>query len=60
MTYFFDQDTSSHWYMIPFDMRDNWNKLNIENEDDVYEMFEEVFGQYRLSGGIEHINFLPS
>ena len=57
--FFFDQDCSSHWYMVPVDLKDEWKRLNTDDEDD-YETiseFEDVFGQYSLGGGISHITF---
>lgn len=57
--FFFDQDCSSHWYMVPADMKSKWNELNTDDEDDqdTIDLFEEAFGEYRLGGGITHITF---
>lgn len=57
--FFFDQDCSSHWYMVPVSLREEWNRLNTDDEDDYekIEEFEDTFGQYSLGGGITHITF---
>jgi len=60
--FFFDQDCSSHWYMVPDKLREEWNRLNtiVSNNEEDYESIEEFdskFGQYSLGGGITHITF---
>ena len=65
--FFFDQDCSSHWYMIPVKLKDEWNRLNTsgiirngdddEDDQDTLDEFESVFGEYSLGGGITHITF---
>lgn len=43
--FFFDTDDSSHWYMIPLELRERWKELNrAEDWDTVNNEFE----QYRL------------
>lgn len=59
MTYFFDKDDAGHWYMIPSELQQEWIRLNVENEEDDYEEFEEKFGNYHVGGGIENIHFIP-
>lgn len=59
--YFFDQDDSSHWYMVPENLREKWQELT-ENDIDPtdYERQEEfgvLFDRYRLDGGITDIHF---
>lgn len=43
MRYFFDQDDSSHWYLIPENLREEWYRLS-EIEDswelDEWQQFE--------------------
>ena len=54
--YFFDQDESSLWYMIPIELRETWDRLSqVENcwEFDGWKQFEDL----RLSGGISGIVF---
>ena len=57
--YFFDQDCSSHWYMVPVSLREDWVLLNTDDEDDydTISKFESKFGQYSLGGGITNITF---
>ena len=54
--YFFAQDNDGHWYQIPADRREEWNRLL--DIDDAWELPEwEEFETYQLDGGIEHITF---
>lgn len=57
--FFFDTDCSSHWYMIPIELKESWNLLNTSNEDDdeTIDKFNEVFSEYRVGGGITNISF---
>lgn len=57
--YFFDQDQSSHWYMIPEGLRDDWDELMVRDEDDEEnnEEIEDNFSEYRLDGGIRYYSF---
>ena len=32
--FFFDQDESSHWYMIPLSLKSRWLSLNSQNDDE--------------------------
>lgn len=58
--YFFIQDESSHWYMIPVDLKKRWNELcercNDEDED-AFNILNDEFAQYRTGGGISNIEF---
>lgn len=45
------QDDSSHWYCIPVELGDKFDKLLEEDLD----KFEEEFNSYRTGGGISHI-----
>lgn len=66
--YFFDTDESSHWYMIPENLRARWDALNekadeLESEgketmlEDLYGDIENEFSEYRLDGGIRYYSF---
>lgn len=57
--FFFSQDCSSHWYMVPVRLKEEWNRLNTDDEDDqdTLDEFNSVFGEYSLGGGITHITF---
>ena len=57
--FFFDQDSSSHWYMLPVDLKEQWNKLNTSDEDDqdTIDEFEKIFAEYRTGGDISNITF---
>lgn len=59
--YFFAQDDSCHWYMIPAEKRQRWNEVNKMDidTDEGYEAFQE-FEDYRTGGGISDIEFLIS
>ncbi len=60
--YFFDQDCSSHWYMIPSNLRKVWDEFtvnDIDDEDyDKQDAFESIFSGFRLGGGISEYEFL--
>lgn len=58
-SFFFSQDESSHWYMIPTSLKSRWKELNSRGEDDdeANDLIESEFGQYRTGGGIENISF---
>lgn len=59
--WFFGKDQDTHWYMVPFELRDKWREMTLNDfDDDDYdgiEEFERTFGQYRLGGGIESYVF---
>jgi hypothetical protein len=66
--YFFDQDESSHWYMIPEEKRVRWEALNEKADEmeaegketfveDCYADIENEFSEYRLDGGIRYYSF---
>lgn len=59
-TYFFSQDGDGHNYMIPSELRKEWNGLtaNDYREED-YERWQQ-FNCYRLDGGIGGIEFIPT
>lgn len=64
--HFFAQDESSHWYMIPVDLRDRWQQLNNQlpeiegwDEEDYNSAIDDEFGDFRTGGGIGHIEFIP-
>jgi hypothetical protein len=58
--YFFAQDDSCHWYMIPVEKRELWNELNsIDTETDHWydRWCDAGFDSYRTDG-ISHIEFV--
>ena len=67
--FFFDQDESSHWYMIPERLRGLWNEWEalpdawdlVEGERETLrgkqDEFERTFEPHRLGGGITHFTF---
>ena len=58
MKYFFAQDDSCHWYMIPVEKRTRWNEVNKMDidTDEGYEAWQE-FNDYLTGGGIGDIEF---
>ena len=57
--YFFAQDDSCHWYMIPVEKRELWDELNsIDTETDHWydRWCDSGFDSYRVDG-ISHIEF---
>jgi hypothetical protein len=49
--YFFDQDESSHWYLIPEEWRDEWEKLNDEEVENAWELDEwQKYEDCRIDG----------
>jgi hypothetical protein len=61
--YFFDQDDSGHWYMIPSDIREKWNKLktlDLDENDNYLIWCESGMNDYMIGGGISNINFSPT
>lgn len=58
--YFFSQDESSHWYMIPSERREEWNKareMNIATDEGYQKWCDDGWDNYRTGGGIGHIDF---
>lgn len=58
--FFFDQDESSHWYMIPSSRREEWNKareMNIDTDAGYDQWCIEGWDNYRTGGGINDIDF---
>lgn len=49
--FFFDSDCSSHWYMVPLNLKDKWIELNTSDEDDqdTIDKFEEMFNHFRCN-----------
>jgi hypothetical protein len=62
-TYFFDQDDSGYWFMIPSDKREKWievKTLDLDEENDNYKIWlESHMEDYMIGGGISNINFAP-
>lgn len=54
------QDDSSHWYVFPAEMNDEWNKMNNElydsdfEDEDLIQKFEEKFSKYRTGGDLNN------
>lgn len=58
--YFFDQDESCHWYMIPSERREEWVKareINLDTDEGYAEWCKGNWDDYRIGGGINDINF---
>jgi len=55
--YFFTQDNSSHWYMIPVTLRAEWRELITKDCEKHDEIINEDFSKYRTGGGIDHVEF---
>ena len=59
--WFFGNDGDGHSYLIPFELRDKWIEMTMNDfDDDDYdgiEKFEKIFGEHRLGGGIESYVF---
>lgn len=54
--FFFDKDENCHWYLIPEEWRDEWNKLN--DIEDAWDLDEwQKFEDCRLGGGITGYSF---
>ena len=56
---FVTTDDSGHWYIVPQELKEDWDYLRsrLENEDDpmyygILDQFETKFGQYRTGGDI--------
>lgn len=56
MRYFFDQDDSGHWYMLPEELRDTWNRLSQMSNGWEYDGWQQI-EDCRLNGGISQITF---
>jgi hypothetical protein len=62
-TFFFSQDDSCHWYMIPTERREEWSKagdLDLETDEGYEEWQKGNWEDYRTGGGIGDIDFIPS
>lgn len=63
MRYYFTQDPSSHWYLLPVKFREEFEALSeiACNDDeagyDAGDIIDTKFGEYRTGGGIGHITF---
>lgn len=49
------QDDSSHWYVIPFELKDLFFAELENGEQDEWDHFEELFSQYRTGGDLNNI-----
>ena len=61
-TFFFDQDESGHWYMIPADRREEWSKareMNIDTDEGYDQWCKAGWDDFRTGGGIGDIEFIP-
>lgn len=62
-TFFFAQDDSCHWYMIPTERREEWSKardLDLETDEGYEEWQKGDWEDYMTGGGIGDIDFIPS
>lgn len=62
-TFFFSQDDSCHWYMIPTERREEWSKardLDLETDEGYEEWQKGNWEDYMTGGGIGDIDFIPS
>lgn len=62
-TFFFSQDESCHWYMIPTERREEWSKardLDLETDEGYEEWQKGNWEDYMTGGGIGDIDFIPS
>lgn len=48
------RDDSAHWYVIPLEKAEEFNKLLYET-DDCYREFEEKFNKYRTDGDVNNV-----
>ena len=58
--YFFDQDESCHWYMIPSERRDEWQKakeLDLETDEGYGAWEAGNWENYMTGGGISQVDF---
>ena len=44
------EDNDGHWYLVPNELIDNFNKDLDENDDDLD--FDEKYGEYRTGGDL--------
>jgi len=49
------QDESGHWYVIPFEMKDEFNSDLDGYNDDNYEEWEDKYSQYMTGGDLNNI-----
>lgn len=48
------RDDSAHWYIIPSEKAEEFNKL-LDETDDEYTEFEEKFSKYRTGGDVNNV-----
>lgn len=48
------QDNDCHWYVIPFDLKDEFFKELESGESDEYDSFIDKFSQYMTGGDINN------
>lgn len=49
------QDDSCHWYIIPFEMKDEFNSDLEGLGDENYEEWEDKYGSYMTGGDLNNI-----
>lgn len=54
--YFFDQDNDSHWYLIPVERREAWNRW-LDLDPDAEEAWDAPEWARPLGGGVSAISF---
>lgn len=59
------RDEDGHWYLIPFDMVDNFDSLerdidevhgDLDKQRELVNIFDDSFSQYRLNNGVEALS----
>lgn len=56
MRYFLDQDNACHWFLIPEDMREQWQEFSSLDEDDE-SLWEVPHYARRLDGHPSQVTF---
>jgi len=47
------EDNDGHWYVIPAEMREEFDDLLENAEEDDYEQFNDRFGKYATGGALD-------
>jgi len=49
------QDEEGHWYVIPFQLKDDFFKDEETGKEDDFAYFEDKYGQYRTGGDLNNV-----